>query len=289
MSQIHDQEADYPALVNGELVGASEARVPVRDDGFLRGDGAFEVVRVYLGRPFELERHIERLARSCGALRLPFDTAILSSEAKRLVEMWGEQSCDLRIVLTRGGLRLLMLEALRPREDVARLLVVVDQPRPVLEGAKTLSYAANMLAKRIAGEAACTDALLVTPEDRVLESQTAAFFWVDDHGVLSTPPLSDGILDSVTRRVVLSAMGAEERSCSVEEALRCQEAFLAGTTKEVQPIASIGEWMLPQCPGVKTKEATEAFWRVVGNQTGVRTGAYRQDLAPPTADQGMSD
>ena len=96
-----------------------------------------------------------------------------------------------------------------------------------------------MLAKRLATERGFDEALLVTPEGRILELQTASFFYVDRDGALCTPPLAAEILDSVTRRVLFSRLTVEERSCTREDVLACREAFAASAAREVQPVGAI--------------------------------------------------
>jgi branched-chain amino acid aminotransferase len=201
-------------------------------------------------------------------MRLPYDRHALEQDVERLASLAEQRDHGMRIVLSRGGARLLILEALHPTEFAARLVLVVDQPRPVLRGAKTLSYAANMLAAADARESGGTDALLVTREGRVLESQTAAFFWADEAQKLVTPPLGEGILDSITRRVVLATMDVIERPCTVQEVLRAEEAFIASTLREVQPVASIGDVELSPVPGSLTRQAARRFQSVVRRETG---------------------
>lgn len=248
----------------------AHASVPVVDEGFLRGDGVFEVLRLYQGRPFRGREHLDRLDRSAEILRLPYDRDALEREVQQLLSLAGRRDCGMRIVLSRGGTRLMMLETLRRLEPAARLVPIVDQPRPVLRGAKTLSYAANMLAAIAAREADGTDALFVTDAGRVLESQTAAFFWVDREGRLVTPPVSEGILDSITRRVVLSVMPAIERPCTVSEILQGREAFLASTLREVQPVAAIAGVTLASVPGPLTERAVQGLREAVRRETGRR-------------------
>src|SRR5215213_3157027 len=100
------------ASVDGAIGPADEARIPVTDDGLLRGDGAFEVMRLYAGRPFALEEHYARLARSCAGLRLVPDLDGLRAEVTALLERAGPFEGLLRLVLTRGGRRIALLEPL---------------------------------------------------------------------------------------------------------------------------------------------------------------------------------
>ena len=119
------------ASVDGVLCDAREATVPLYDDGLLRGDGAFEYLRCYAGRPFTLVEHLDRLARTCATLRLPYERELLESEIAALLAWAGPVFTDLRIVLTRGGRRIVFLE---PYLDwpPARLAFVTDSPRLVL-------------------------------------------------------------------------------------------------------------------------------------------------------------
>ncbi|MEA2148148.1 MAG: branched-chain amino acid aminotransferase, partial [Solirubrobacteraceae bacterium] len=81
---------------------------------------------------------------------------------------------------------------------------------------------------------------LVTPHGRVLEAPTSSFFWVKDGAVL-TPPLDDHILASITRRIVIAVGGAQERPCTLDDVRGADEAFLASTTREVQPISALDD------------------------------------------------
>jgi branched-chain amino acid aminotransferase len=132
----------------------------------------------------------------------------------------------------------------------------------VLNGLKTLSYAANMLAGRLAKEQGGDEALLVTPHGRVLEGPTWTFFWVAD-GRLHTPPLSDGILDSITRRRLLEECDVTEAPCTLDDVRGAEEAFIASSVREVMPIEAVDEIVLPQAPGPVSRAAHEAFKRRV--------------------------
>lgn len=228
------------ACLDGVVLPAAEARIPATDDGLLRGDGVFEVLRLYGGRPYALEAHLERLAGSAANLRLPIDLAAVRADVAQLLAAAGgepDPGC-LRIVLTRGGRRLLLTESLPVHAAAIRLASVTYAPVRLLDGVKSLSYGANMLATRIAQEQGADEALLVTPHGRVLEAPTSSIFWVLD-GVVRTPPLSDHILASITRALAIELSGAEERSLTLEELLAADEAFLASTTRELQPVASV--------------------------------------------------
>lgn len=250
------------ASIDGAIGPAEQATIPVTDEGLLRGDGAFEVMRLYSGRPFALEEHLARLARSCAGLRLEFDAAALRAELAALLEQAGPVEGLLRIVLTRGGRRIALVEPLPHHAPIARVATIRYAPNRVTDGLKTLSYAANMLARRLAVEQGYDEALLVTPHGRVLEGPTWSFFWVRD-GRLFTPPLTDRILGSITRARVIAVAGAIEEVCTLDDLSGAEEAFIASTIREVLPIAAIDDLTLPQAPGPVTLAAREALQRAI--------------------------
>ena len=228
------------ASVDGAVTLASAATIPATDEGLLRGDGVFEVIRVYEGRPFALEAHLRRLQRSAANMRLAVDLEAVRADANRVLAQVaaGPGHDMLRIVLTRGGRRLLLTERLPPTPDRVRLASITYAPTRVLDGVKSLSYAANMLASRLARERGFDEALLVTPHGRVLEAPTSSIFWVKDGSIL-TPPLEDHILASITRAAIIEVTGARESPCTLADLAQADEAFLASTVREVAPVAAI--------------------------------------------------
>jgi branched-chain amino acid aminotransferase len=253
--------------VDGTIGPSEEARIAVTDEGLTRGDGAFEVMRLYGGRPYGLEDHFARLARSCAGLRLPADLDVVRAEVAALLDAAGPVEGLIRIVLTRGGRRIAMIEPLPQRPPTARVMTVRYAPNRVLDGLKTLSYAGNMLATRLAKEQGYDEALLVTPHGRVLEGPTWSFFWVRD-GALLTPPLEDRILASITRARVIEESGATEEPCTLADLQGAQEAFIASTVREVMPIVSIDDLRLPEAPGPVTLQAREALARRIERDLG---------------------
>jgi len=226
------------ACLDGEVMPASEARIPATDDGLLRGDGAFEVLRLYAGRAYAVDEHLVRLQRSAENLRMPVDVEAVSEDMDAILEAAGARDGLLRLVVTRGGHRLVLTEPMPALPDIIRLGLVTYTPTRVLDGIKSLSYAANMLATRLAQERGFDEALLVTPHGRILEAPTSSFFWVRD-GRLLTPPLDEHILSSITRAKVLEEYETEERPCTREDLEAADEAFLASTVREVMPVGRV--------------------------------------------------
>lgn len=251
------------ACLDGVIAPAGETTIPVTDEGLLRGDGAFEVVRVYDGTPLLLGEHLDRMEGTAANLRLEgqFHRERYEAEAAELLESRGGRSFDgcLRLLLTRGGRRLLITEPLPSTPEIIRLATVTYAPTRVLDGSKSLSYAANMLCGRIARERGFDEALLVTPHGRVLEAPTSSIFWVDGDGTLCTPPLDDHVLASITRAHLLRLVDVEERSIGLDDfKATAREAFLASTTREVQPIGAVDDRAL-DAPGDATRAAAAAF------------------------------
>jgi branched-chain amino acid aminotransferase len=258
------------AILDGTVTDAAQAHIPATDDGFLRGDGVFEVMRLYGGRLFALDDHLTRLGRSAANLRLPIDLDAVRADVEALVERNDMPDAAMRVVVTRGGHRLAIVEELKPLPDTLALATIEYAPTRVLDQVKSLSYGANMLARRLAQEQGADDALLVTPHGRVLEGPTTTFVCSLDGETLVTPPLSEHILDSITRRVVIEVTGAAEAPCPREELEAADEAFLASTVREVQPIAAVEERALPT-GGPLTAEAARGLRDRIEAEVGARS------------------
>jgi branched-chain amino acid aminotransferase len=246
------------AILDGTVLPVSEARIPVTDDGLLRGDAVFEVIRLYGGLPFALDDHLARMERSAHNLRLPFDVDAVRADVAALLEGGRPGDGVLRVLVTRGGRRIGFIEPLPVLPPTLSLRTVTYTPTRILDGVKSLSYGANMLASRLAREQGADEALLVTPHGRVLEAPTSSIFWVGEDGALSTPPLDDHILASITRDLVLKLVDVREAPLTQEELLGAREAFLCSTTREVQPVAAVEDTDFGE-PGERTLEARAAL------------------------------
>jgi branched-chain amino acid aminotransferase len=243
--------------VDGHISDTVDARVSPADDGLQRGDGVFEVIRLYAGRPFALAEHLDRLERSAAAIELTVDRAAFEPEIEALLERFGTDEGQLRLIATRGGRRLAFTENLPEIPDTISLATVAYQPTIILTGVKSLSYAANMEATRLAKARGADEALLVRPDGIVLEAPTSTLFWASA-GTLRTPSIETGILDSITRRRLLAELDVEEGEFPLSAALDADEAFLASTTREVHPITAIDDARY-DAPGGLTRQAQEAF------------------------------
>src|ERR1700753_265532 len=148
------------ASVDGAITPTAEATIGLKDDGLYRGDGAFEVIRLYAGRPFAMPDHVTRIERSAAALRLEFDRMALLAEIEALLAEAGPVEGQMRVIVTRGGRRIAATEPIPVHAETVTVQSVTYQPTIRLNGVKSLSYGGNMLASRLAKEAGAEEALL---------------------------------------------------------------------------------------------------------------------------------
>jgi branched-chain amino acid aminotransferase len=241
--------------LNGAIAPVEELTIPVTDEGLVRGDGVFEVIRLYGGVPFALDDHYARMERSAGTSLLEIDFTALREEVRALLDRSGPVDAALRVMCTRGGRRIALIQEVPPYPETIALGTVTCAPTRVLDGVKSLSYCANMLCTRLAQQQGADEALMVTPHGRVLEAPTSSFFYVRG-GRLHTPPLEDHILDSITRRWIISMFDVDERSLAVDDLGGIEEAFLASTFKEALPVHAIDGAALA-APGGLTQEVAQ--------------------------------
>ncbi len=242
------------AWMDGRVVPAAEATVPLLDDGFLRGDAVFEAVLVRRGRTHALEAHQARLRRSAKAMgiRLP----VLRQVVADLLAAWGDRDGALKLIVTRHGTVRGILH--RPAWPDSIALEPIETPwTNALTGVKTVSYAVNSWASRQARLAHSDDAL-ITSEGIVLEVPTAAFAWVRE-GIIHTPDWTQlPILDSITLSELRKIVDLKVGVYSLDEVLEAEEAFVLSATRPVLPVHAIGDLELT-APGPATAETQASF------------------------------
>jgi 4-amino-4-deoxychorismate lyase len=237
-------------------VPVDQPAIHADDEGFLRGRAVFETLRVYGGRPFRLDAHLERLRRSAAMLGLPApDLAGLGAAGAAAIAAGGEPDAVLRFLWTPGretgggptGLALVSslppgLEELRSRG--LRLAVADWAPGHRLATTKSTSYAENLAAQQEARDSGDDDAVLVGPDGAVLEAPTANIWWREDTRLV-TPSLEQPILAGVTRAVLweLAPTAGYEPEEGIHRLARVTEAdevFLSSSVREVMPVVAIG-------------------------------------------------
>jgi branched-chain amino acid aminotransferase len=238
--------------IDGDVGPADTAQIAISDDGLLRGDGGFEVLKLYERRPFALGDHLDRLERSCEGIFLDWDRNAFEREIDELLAQNEVADAALRLVVTRGGRRIAIIEEPHPFEHGVTLSSVRYQPTVILTGLKTLSYAANMTATRLAQQDGADEALLVLPDGIVLEAPTSTIFWVGADGGLRTPELDIGILKSITRDRILKLAPVEEGRYPLTDLIGASEVFLASSVREVQGVREV-DGNAYECPGPVTQ------------------------------------
>ncbi|MGH9298281.1 MAG: aminotransferase class IV [Acidimicrobiales bacterium] len=259
--------------LNGALVPEHQALVSIFDHGLVTGDGVFETVVIRGGRPFALDRHLERLGRSAAVLGLscPSREELRIASDQVLYAAHIEYG-KLRLTVTGGygGLSssraatsptvIVAAESLPPPSPEA-IAVIAPWPRSersAVAGAKTISYAENVVALADAHDRGASEALFLNLAGDLCEG-TGSNVFVVLGGVLVTPPLRSGCLAGVTRGLVLECSSAREADVAGRRLFEISEAFLTSTTRGVQPVSVLGGRSLEPCPGPLTKEAARCF------------------------------
>lgn len=276
-------------LVNGEPKAPEEAFVSVYDRGFLYGDSVFETIRTYGGKPFALEEHIARLARSAERvlIPLPLSQDEIAKEVERAVVLANNPESSIRVMLTRGtgplGLdpdlaknpsRFVLVEPLSPpakeayRQGIGVVLVRTSRATDstAAAGAKVANYLTSLLAVREAKQAGAAEALIVDAQGCVVEGATSNVFVVKG-GELLTPPESAGILPGITRAHLLDVagqLGIPGRFVELreDEIFDADEVFISSSIREVLPVVRVdGRAIGNGEPGALTRRLHSAFRR----------------------------
>ena len=252
--------APLAAAVSGRgVVAPAEAVVSADDEGFARGRAAFETLRVYGGRPFRLDEHLERLAASAGRLGLPLpDPTEVAALASAALGAAGANDAVLRLYWTPGSPgsepKAIALVAPVPawiEEARARGQRLVSLPYPrrsapwLLAGTKSVSYAAHIAAEEEAKRRGADDALFVDLDGTVLEGPVTNVWWREGRSLV-TPALELGILAGETRAALMGL--AEAAGYTVEEGpfplgrlLAAEEVFTSSSVREVMPVVAVDE------------------------------------------------
>jgi D-alanine transaminase len=249
------------AFVNGRFLPLADARVSVEDRGFQFGDGVYEVIRTYGGRPFKLEAHLARLNRSAQAinLRQPYSLEQWRGYVNEGLRLADFRESKIYLQITRGAAPrdhayptaleptvVMTVRELHPLSAQVQAggvnAMTFDDIRWSRCDIKSLNLLANVLARQQAKEAGVFEAIL-TRSGAVTEGSVSNVFIVDGQ-TLVTAPEGPFILSGVTREVVLAlarreGLALSERYPSREELYAAAEVFLTGTTVEVLPVVRI--------------------------------------------------
>jgi len=293
-------EGYIQANTQGRLHDAREASLSPLDRGFLYGDAVYEVWRTYGGVLFGAEEHWSRLGASAAGLglRLPFDWPALLEEIRRTVAAFRQHTrwageLYVRLQISRGagpigldpelaGPHAQWVLLVKPLADLSEselhtgmkvaLATVVrrNDARTLPPGLKTGNYLNNVLALREALAAGAQEVLMVNLAGRLTEGSVRNFWFVEGDTAF-TPPLEEGLLAGVTRRIlfehVAPATGFKLREAALTPAdlPRFAECFVTSTTQDVVPVATIGAQRFQLGPNTFTQKLKTAFQTYVNN------------------------
>jgi branched-chain amino acid aminotransferase len=273
--------------LDGELVDEKEAKISVFDHGLLYGDGVFEGIRFYNGRVFRLEEHISRLLDSAKAIvmKTPWTKEEICGYTIDTIRANGLRDGYIRLVITRGagglGMNPYLCErpsmfiiastiSLYPKEFYENGLPIITcatrrpAPAALMPQVKSLNYLNNVMAKVEAIQAGVMEALMLNEQGYVAEC-TGDNIFILKNGTLLTPPVADGALDGVTRRVIFELSDKleipwREQTISRYDIYTCDECFLTGTAAEVIPVVELDKRILGDGkPGVLTMKFIKGF------------------------------
>ena len=273
--------------MDGKYVAEDEAKISVFDHGLLYGDGVFEGIRVYGGKIFRLEQHLNRLNASAHAimLQVPMTIPALTEACCETCRQNKITDGYIRLVVTRGvgnlGLNpfkcksptVIIIAAtieLYPEEIYRKGLNLITaatqrtSPAALSPAVKSLNYLNNIMAKIEAVNAGTVEALMLNAQGFVAEC-TGDNVFVVNAGRLETPPVSAGSLNGITRAVAIELAGKlgiafSERNMTRHDVMTADECFLTGTAAEIVPVAALdGRPIGTGKPGPITRQLRERF------------------------------
>lgn len=230
--------------LNGTILPEAKARIAPTDRGFLLGDGLFETMMARVGAVVRLDAHLARLRRGAEVIGLALPDVDVAAALADVLAANGLRDASLRLTVTRGsGPRgVLPPQEARPTVMIAAFPLPGQAPPPArcvvartvsrnerspLSSIKSLNYLDNILARQEAARHGGDEAILTNSAGRIAEASASNVFILDSGG-MATPPVSDGALPGVTRAALI-AMGAVERSLTVDDLFASQGVFLSGS------------------------------------------------------------
>ncbi len=285
-------EKELLVYIDDRFYPKSEAKISVYDHGLLYGDGVFEGIRAYNGIVFKLKEHIDRLYRSAHSmmLKIPKTKSEMTKAVLETLRKNNLKDAYIRLVVTRGVGDL----GLDPRKCPKPTIVIITEPILQLHSPevkekgittviawvkrdsvdattheiKSLNYLNSILGKIESNITGADEAICLNRAGFVCEGVGENIFIVKE-GKLSTPPISSGALDGITRTVIINLaekLGYEvtERNITPNEMFTADEVFFTGTAAEVTPIRKINERVIGKGkPGPVTKRIMEGFYKLI--------------------------
>ena len=253
-------------FINGNFIDEEEATISVFDRGFLYGDGVFETLRIYNGKPFLFDRHIGRLSHGLGSLFIgdKYSFSEYLEHTRELIEKNNVTEGVLRIQATRGpGKRgysttgnydptgLISLHV-APNVDLNNVLPVklatstqILSDHDPFSTLKTTNKLANIVALREAEKVGMDDALLTNQTGNITEASGSNVFWIKNNTLL-TPPVSSGCLSGITRGMILELaialkLPTVQQDITPTQLGDAESVFLTNSIREIQPVIQVDD------------------------------------------------
>lgn len=279
--------------IDGQLFPAAQARISVFDRGFLFGDSIYETLRTYGGKPFLMDRHLQRLQTSAEMLflQLPLDLEEFSRQVIRTVDASSNAECYIRIIVTRGAGRIGLDVNLSKQPSYVIIVIPLEPPSPeyyktgikisvvsvrrndittLNPKIKSSNLLNNVLAYVQAKKHGAFEGILCNMAGNVAEG-TGSNIFIVQNGILMTPPPEAGLLEGVTRALTLDLAAEENIPCremhfTAEQLIQSDECFITSTTKEILPVRQVDEKEFSVVPGPVTRRLMEAYRKFVKQQ-----------------------
>ncbi len=249
------------AWVNGKVSELSEAAINCQDRGFVFGDGVYEVIRVYGGRPFALDPHLIRLESSLEAIRLrvPWQRPQLAAIISDLLACSQLHEAQIYIQVTRGiasrqhtfpagvdPTLVCLVSRVEPLDDLGRRgvkAITLPDDRWAHCHIKSLNLLPNVLAKESAKTQGAAEAIFVREDNLITEGSSSNVFALLGH-TLTTPPADGRILAGITRQYFIdlarrAGIAVVERAISLQELRSAGEVFVTSTVREFLPVIDL--------------------------------------------------
>jgi len=278
-------------LFNDRFVEREEVVIDIEDRGYQFGDGVYEVIRIYNGKPFQLDEHMQRLERSLNEIRLPlpYDMGHFIDNIKELIKRDPVHDGIVYLQVTRGNA--LRSHAFPTETNSVITAYTRETPRPkdsLKEGIsahltndirwlrcdiKSLNLLGNVMAKQEALDNHCGEAIFHRG-DLVTEGSSSNVF-IKKEGVWYTHPATNLILNGITRQFVMKLMASlnmpvKEEALKISDLLNADEVIVTSTTQEVMPVISVdGEPIGTGDVGEWTQKLQAAFEEHISQSAGV--------------------
>lgn len=278
--------------INGSLFDEESAKISVFDRGFLYGDSVYEATRTFKRAPFRMNQHLDRLFISAQKIELvPTMTKDeIRARIDQTIAASPHENVILRIILTRGTNSDLGLDPTLAHENnlviitkeipanpdwwlVRGLSMVFYQKESTQKGPlpKSGNYLENILAHKVALAQNAYDAIMINYEGHATEGTTSNI-WIVKDGVIYTPPLSDGVLEGLTRKTLFEMAQSKkipmkEKSLTKDDILASDECFISSTTRNLVPVTTVeGRPIGSGLPGTTTLELLKNYLHFVSQE-----------------------